>query len=143
MEVEMTIEHQGGRPADARAAMLAHPAAGFVHPDDVVEDTAPTLAEKRETLAAWVSDANAVPDRPWLRQLESGFQVPVREIVEALQALDEMEHASRIQRAGRTDRKPPSDDDDDPPPSPIGARPPPRGGPDGPLCQSASELIPA
>jgi hypothetical protein len=84
MEVEMPIEHHVGQPAGCPAAMLAHPAAGYAHPEDVVEDTALTLAEKREILAAWVSDANAVPDRPWLRQLESGFQVPVREIVEAL-----------------------------------------------------------
>lgn len=139
----MPIEHQVGQPADACSAMLTNPAAGFAHPDDVVEDTVMTLAEKREMLAEWVSDANAVPDRPWLRQLESGFQVPVREIVEALKSLDEMERTSRVQRVTRAGRKPSTDDDDDPPPSPIGARPPPAGGPGGPLCRGAAELVPA
>lgn len=143
MEVEMPIEHQVGQPADARAAMLTKPAADFAHPEDIVEDIVMTLVEKREILAAWASDANAVPDRPWLRQLDCGFQVPVREIVEALKALDEMEHASRSRRVRWTNREPPADDDDDPPPSPIGSRPPPAGGPGGPLCQTASELVAA
>ncbi len=80
-------QHVGWRATDP-AAMLVPPAADCAHPEDVLENGALTPAEKREILAGWVSDANAVPDRPWLRQLESGFQVPVREIIEALKSLD-------------------------------------------------------
>jgi hypothetical protein len=145
MEVEMPIDHHVGQPAGARTAMPANHAAAVAHPQDVVEDAALSLAEKREILAAWASDANAVPDRPWLRQLESGFQVPVREIVEALKSLDELERASRSNRLMPARRKPPSDDDDgdDPTPSPLGARPPPGRGPVGPFCQGIGELIAA
>ncbi len=134
----MSIEHQVGRLADARAALLANPVAGFAHPDDVVESRVLTLVEKREILAAWASDANAVPDRPWLRQLESGIQVPVREIVEALKTLDSTERASRDQRT--RNRWKSSDDDDDPPPCPVSARPPPGSGPGGLPLQDAGEL---
>lgn len=132
----MLTEHRIGRRAAPPAAVLAHPA-------DVVEDMTLARAEKREILAAWASDANAVPDRPWLRQLESGFQVSVREIVEALKALDETEHAPGARSIGLTRRKPSPDDEDDPPPSPVGAMPPPGGGPGGgPLQQGAAELVP-
>ena len=34
----------------------------FNHPDDVLHDTTLTLEEKRATLAAWASDAHAVPN---------------------------------------------------------------------------------
>ncbi len=64
MEVEMLNETHAARTTDAPPASPARPAAGCTHPDDVLEDRTLTLAEKREILAGWVSDANAVPDRP-------------------------------------------------------------------------------
>ncbi|WP_165585258.1 hypothetical protein [Roseococcus sp. SYP-B2431] len=136
----MRSQHEAGRLPDALSAMLAHPA--YAHPDDVVEDAGLTLAEKREILASWVSDANAVQDRPWLRQLNSGFQVQTREIVEALKMLDGLERAVRHQ-AVRRNGQGGTDDDDDPPPCPVGARPPPGEGPGGSRAAVARQLIPA
>lgn len=84
----MLVPTRAGSPAPLRVAL---PAALYAHPEEVLEDGALSLGEKREILAAWGSDANAVPDRPWLRQIGGRYQVPVREIVEALKALDRLE----------------------------------------------------
>jgi hypothetical protein len=118
----MPIERQAGRSEDVRAATPACPRRRYVDPHHVIQDTALTLAERREILASWVSDANAVPDRPWLRQLESGFQVPVREIIEALKALDAVAQLPRGRGVEWNRREPPSDDDDDPPTAPAAAK---------------------
>jgi hypothetical protein len=44
-------------------------AATFSHPEDVLAAPQLSTAEKRCVLAAWASDAFAVDDNPWLRQL--------------------------------------------------------------------------
>lgn len=107
----------------------------FVHPDEVLEDARLTLAQKRETLAAWASDAHAVPDAPGLRQLDCGAVVPVDAVLGALRALDrestgevsertkafDRRRATAIRRAWRAFRR--RDHDDDPPPCPAAALP--------------------
>ena len=50
------------------------------HPDDVVSDPHLSLIEKRALLAAWASDAHAVPDAPTLRQLDNGAVVSLTTI---------------------------------------------------------------
>ena len=44
----------------------------FGHLDHILTDTRLTSQAKRELLASWASDANAVPHIPWLRQLPDG-----------------------------------------------------------------------
>jgi hypothetical protein len=44
-------------------------ASTFSHPSEVLSHPVLSLEEKRCILAAWASDAFAVKDRPWLRQL--------------------------------------------------------------------------
>ncbi|MGY4568511.1 MULTISPECIES: hypothetical protein [Bradyrhizobium] len=58
-------------------------------PHDVVRDPRLSLAEKRALLASWASDASAVASNPALRA-SKGLKspVPVRDILEALRALD-------------------------------------------------------
>lgn len=122
METSMSSSHAAARLVGQHAAMPAHPVMCHVHPDDVLEDAALRPEEKRSILASWASDANAVDDRPWLRQTDSGFQVPVREIMEALKRLD---GRTSPRRPGRRSS---DDDDDDPPPTPAGAGLPPNPG---------------
>lgn len=70
----------------------------YDHPRQVLADAILEPVQKRCILAAWASDAFAVEDRPWLRQIP-GSPVPVllSEILDALLRLD--------------------DDDGDPPPT--------------------------
>ena len=94
--------------------------------------------DRRATLAAWLSDANAVPDRPGLRRIAGGAVVPVDALLAALRALDgppaeDPAPASRTHwRAAFGRRRPRAqggglkvlirrrrDDDDDPPPCPA------------------------
>lgn len=114
-------------------------AARYAHPDDVIEDKSLSMDAKREILAGWISDAHAVADHPWLRQLESGFRVRVQDILDALRALDEDETSRRNSRKWAYPRRerrrgerrwsaPRSGDDDDPPSSPAGAMPLPEAG---------------
>lgn len=114
-------------PAD-RARLLGHP-------DDVLLQPDLTVAEKREILAAWASDAHAVPDRPGFRQLDSGAVVGVDAILRALRTLDgvEGERAPPNRKTGPRRRRTllpfmrtafrRRDDDDDPPPTPAAAFP--------------------
>ena len=110
----------------------------FTHPDDVLHSISLSVAEKRALLAAWASDAHAVPNLPAMRQLHSGAIVSVDAILAGLQALDASgtaKGASRGERGtkprltsiprwcrfpGRRDY----DNDDDPPPCPASALPP-------------------
>jgi len=65
------------------------PAVGFLHPLEVLKDQDLDLAEKREILAAWASDASAVEHRPsqrWL--LGTPGPVPLSEVLSALRRLD-------------------------------------------------------
>jgi hypothetical protein len=105
------------------------------HPDDVLLHPDLSTAEKREILAAWASDSHAVPDRPGLRQLDSGAVVGVDAILRALRTLDgaEGEGTPPKRQAGPRRRRTlipfirtafrRRDDDDDPPPTPAAAFP--------------------
>ena len=73
---------------------LIAPAAAFNHPDDVLSHSGLTIAEKRAILASWASDAHAVDDMPWLRQLECGARIPLSEILTALRSLDAREKST-------------------------------------------------
>jgi hypothetical protein len=111
----------------------------WAQPLHVVSDPAMTLAEKRELLASWASDARAVPNYPGLRQLETGHLVTIDSVLSALKRLDGIEgreapeprsdlprrgHWSRISRVWR--RRGPDDDDDGPSsPAPAGIWPTP------------------
>jgi hypothetical protein len=106
-------------------------AAVYTDPSDVTNDPNLTTAEKRAILASWLSDARAVENAPWLRQLDSGAVVEVDAIRQARVLLDE----TTLDRSGNCKRLPISgrrrsviskwlkgsnDDDDDPPPAPAG-----------------------
>jgi hypothetical protein len=108
------------------------------HPDEVLEDTSLTPAEKRAILASWVSDAHAVQDAPSLRRLDSGAVVPLDTILEALRSLDASDEPGASAPARKTIlafARPPRPllrlrgttwrrsgrDDDDPPPCPAAA----------------------
>ena len=110
----------------------------FTHPDDVVLSRVLSDADKRAVLAAWASDAHAVPNMPAMRQLDSGAIVSIDTVLAALRALDSRGPSAlpfgggqgpgpkprftskmRWRRAPRR-----GDDDDDPPPSPAAALPP-------------------
>lgn len=99
-------------------------------------------AERRARLAAWLSDANAVPGAPALRRIADGAVAAVDDLMAALRRLDGAEGeppadgqtrtgASRI-FGHRRPRRPGAplrvilkrhrrDDDDDPPPCPATA----------------------
>jgi len=68
----------------------------FSHPSEVLADALLSSDQKRCVLAAWASDAFAVEDRPWLREVPGSSEpIPLADILSALRHLD---------------------DDDDPPP---------------------------
>jgi hypothetical protein len=79
---------------------LVTPAAAFNHPDEVLSHSGLTVAEKRAILASWASDAHAVDDMPWLRQLECGARVSLSEVLSALPSLD-AEESPPSRRAAR------------------------------------------
>lgn len=119
------------------AERLAGSASIFTHPDAVLHSRL-SVAEKRRILAAWASDAQAVPNLPAMRQLDSGAIVAVDTVLTALRALDGARVAAAPGRLGWTGRprrcrdprwflplgRRRSDDDDDPPPCPATALPP-------------------
>ena len=75
-------------PFDVHANSLL--AATFSHPDEVLSSPLLTAEEKRCVLAAWASDAFAVEDNPWLRQLPGASDaVPLKNILSALRRLDD------------------------------------------------------
>jgi hypothetical protein len=90
-EVSLTMSNElsseGALPLD----WLVTPAVAFNHPDDVLSHPGLTVAEKRAILASWASDAHAVDDMPWLRQLECGARIQLREVLSALRLLDKEE----------------------------------------------------
>lgn len=64
-------------------------AATFSHPADVLKNPVLSPLEKRCVLASWASDAFAVPDNPWFRQIPgSSNPIPVKDILAALRQLD-------------------------------------------------------
>lgn len=122
--------------------------AGSSNPIQHIVSSGLSIAEKRELLSAWASDARAVPDAPALRKLDTGTIVDIDDILDALKTLDSpglearvpeqaesMWGLKRLRRNGwvpavfrgrRTD-----DDDDDPPPCPAVIAPLPRHPPSG------------
>jgi hypothetical protein len=65
------------------------PAVGFCRPHDVLKDPHLTIADKREILCSWASDASSVQDEPALRWLLGTPEpVPLLEVREALLRLD-------------------------------------------------------
>jgi hypothetical protein len=112
----------------------------FTHPDDVLHSRVLSLAEKRAVLAAWASDAHAVPNLPAMRQIDSGAIVSVDAIMAALSALDASVKSERPRPAVRSPWVRPrlafmsrwrgslrgrdGDDDDEPPPCSAAALPP-------------------
>lgn len=75
-------------PFDIHANSLL--AATYSHPDEVLSSPVLSAAEKRCILAAWASDAFAVEDSPWHRQLPGAPEaVPLKDILAALRRLDE------------------------------------------------------
>lgn len=65
-------------------------AATYSDPSEVLANPILSNLEKRCVLAAWASDAFAVENSPWLRQLPgSSTAIPVGRILSALRKLDE------------------------------------------------------
>ena len=113
------------------------------HPDDVINNSSLTTAQKRALLASWASDARAVINAPALRRLDHGGVVEIDSILAALKQLDKDEEegsfadlvpprlrasisrrrdrTSKIWRNFRRFRR--DDDDDDPPPCPVAVWP--------------------
>ncbi|GGC83007.1 hypothetical protein GCM10010994_46120 [Chelatococcus reniformis] len=146
--LEMTSEVDA-RTVDEMKVVFVAP--NYFSPLDVVRDPSLSAAEKRAILADWASDARALPNLPTYRQLDNGALLQVRDIMEALNALDcgnepmpspswparRMPGAARarwlqrlLRRGGRGD-----DDDDDPPPVPARMR---RPRPSGPSAEAVS-----
>ena len=90
-----TSEHQfETQNLGAALQRWLRPAVGFSHPRDVLKDPGLNLAEKREVLASWASDASSVREEPSLRWLLGTPEpVPLAEITEALARLDLWESA--------------------------------------------------
>ena len=121
-----------------KADRLSGLAITSTHPDDVLHSDSLSVAEKSAILAAWASDAHAVPDHPSMRQLDSGAIIGVDAILAGLRALDASETAKRVNNAERGPktrrtlisrmrwfpRGRDHDNDDDPPPCPTSALPP-------------------
>jgi hypothetical protein len=78
---------------------LVAPAAAFNDPEEVLAHSGLTVAEKRAILASWASDAHAVEDMPWLRQLECGARVSLSEVLSALRSLDSGETSANVAQA--------------------------------------------
>lgn len=75
--------------------VLSLRAAEYVHPREVLQDTALNLAEKRALLCAWASDACAVDSRPGFRWLPgTPGPILVDHLLAALKTLDELSDLS-------------------------------------------------
>jgi hypothetical protein len=80
---------------------MLHPACGYDHPRQVLQDSDLTSNEKRTVLAAWASDACAVEAEPALRLAPGGRRVHVDDILQALRELDRQVGWAATTRAGR------------------------------------------
>ena len=69
--------------------LLFHPAAHYASPDEVLNDEALSVPEKRIILSSWASDMFAVESCPSLREIP-GMDHPIRlaDILAALRRLD-------------------------------------------------------
>lgn len=72
---------------------------GYDSPREIVDDPILSLARKRQLLAYWSSDIHAVTGAPALRCCASGPTVTIRDIKEALSALDEIVDVAAIPAA--------------------------------------------
>lgn len=89
--MRMATSEQLFEPTSLKAALdrWLRPAVGFSHPLDVLKDPDLTLAEKRQVLSSWASDASSVRDEPSLRWLLGTPEpVPLSDVREALARLD-------------------------------------------------------
>jgi len=108
----------------------------YENPQDIIQGSGLSIAEKRDILSSWASDARAVPDAPSLRRLDSGAVVSIRNILDALKVLDGLEYSKprrvNLKQSWRRRqnisfrgwlssefRGRRNDDDDDPPPCPT------------------------
>jgi hypothetical protein len=68
---------------------IFHPAAHYTSPDDVLNDQALSVAEKRIILSSWASDMYAVESCPALREVPGiGHCIRLADILAALRRLD-------------------------------------------------------
>ena len=124
-----------------------HSRAPSVAPIEGILTSGLSIAEKRETLSSWASDARAVVDAPSLRRLDNGATVGIDDILDALKELDRFGGEDSVRKAAA----PPAEarfsprgwfqgvfrgrhsdeDDDDPPPCPAVIAPFPRLPPSG------------
>ena len=74
----------------------------------------PSVMERRELVAHWMSDIHAVPDHPALRRIHDGTLFHIDDLMDALRSLDETAEPRR--NVLPFDRRPPQGDDDDPKP---------------------------
>ncbi len=75
-------------------------AAMFSHPSEVLVNRILSPMEKRCVLAAWASDAFAVRDNPWLRELPgSANPVPVKDMSASSSSRSNAEAEPRARQA--------------------------------------------
>jgi hypothetical protein len=85
--------------------VLFRPASHYDAPEQVLNDTELSIAEKRVILSSWASDIYTVESCPWLREVPGIAQpIALKDILAALRQLD------------------PKDDDDPPPRGATGMR---------------------
>lgn len=77
----------------------------LTHPDQVVVEPALTEAEKRQLLAAWISDACSVENRPGLRRWVNGAVAKVEDLRKALAALDRHEASTFLATISRPENR--------------------------------------
>ena len=66
---------------------------GYWHPREIVADPLLTVSRKRELLAHWLSDANAVRNAPAIRRSPAGVTTTVADLRTAREHLEEMVEA--------------------------------------------------
>lgn len=75
----------------------------YYHPREIVADGSLSIARRRQLLAFWLSDANALPSAPSIRS-SGRTTTTVDELRDALIALDELE-AMIASRSNRTSQQ--------------------------------------
>jgi hypothetical protein len=94
------------RTNDPDLDRLLKPSTAYRSPDDVVNDRALTLAEKKAILASWASDACAVESRPAFRQpAELSHPISFDDIMAALQEVDRLQSETETFPSGGGSRR--------------------------------------